>query len=141
MKHLILTLLFIGFSVHAAGIKKWTDENGQVHYGDSPPAQTSSESVRVSRPPSNPGRPLPRFSSQSNEATNDPTDATQQTAAQTSEEQSQQICDQATKDLSVIKRSSRIRLQSADGESRYMTKEEIEERRKLAESDIEKYCR
>ena len=45
MKTLLITLL-LSFSCYAnAGIYKWTDENGNVHYGDRP--TTTSEKLNV----------------------------------------------------------------------------------------------
>jgi Domain of unknown function (DUF4124) len=35
----------------AAAVQKWTDANGEVHYGDAPPPGTSTERVRVNAPP------------------------------------------------------------------------------------------
>jgi hypothetical protein len=45
----------------AAGVQKWTDAQGNVHYGDAPPPGASIESVRVNAPP--PSRnPAPVYS-------------------------------------------------------------------------------
>jgi hypothetical protein len=40
----------------------------------------------------------------------------------------------------VIGNSSRIKLRSADGSTRFMTTEEIEERKTQAEADVERFC-
>lgn len=141
MKRLPILLLFIACNSQAAGIQKWVDENGQVHYGDSPPAQIKAESVNVTRPPSNPGKPLPRFSGSDAEAKPEAQHPDQKPPAETSEEQAVQACEQAQKDLAVMNRSTRIRLKQADGTTRYMTAEEIEERRKQTEADIEQFCK
>jgi len=61
MKHTLLLLLLVSGLVQAAGIKKWIDQDGVVHYGDTPPLQVQAEPVSVTRPPSNPGKPLPRL--------------------------------------------------------------------------------
>ena len=59
---LLIYLTFIVFSTaNAANIHKWVDEEGNVHYSDSPPVSTSTEKVRVIGAPSNPGRALPRL--------------------------------------------------------------------------------
>jgi hypothetical protein len=51
-----LILLSLCASAMAASVQKWTDANGQVHYGDAPPPGSSTQSVRVNatRPSSNP---------------------------------------------------------------------------------------
>ncbi len=145
MKRFLLPILFLGTCVHASGIQKWVDDNGQVHYGDSPPAKAATETIRISRPPSNPGKSLPRLGSQQDDedAPQAPDDEQPQSAeseAETPSDQAAEFCQQARNDLRVINTSKRIRLQATDGTSRYMTTEEREERRTQAEQDIERYC-
>ncbi|MDJ0880861.1 MAG: DUF4124 domain-containing protein [Gammaproteobacteria bacterium] len=142
MKRLLIPVLIFTSSSYAAGIQKWVDDNGQVHYGDSPPAKTQTESVRVSRPPSNPGKALPRFTG-SQDDTSATANADEDTASappETSEEVAQKQCEQAKKDLSTLNRTSRVRLRMDDGTIRYMTDEEREERKKLSEEDIKQFC-
>lgn len=145
MKLLLIILFFISCSSYAAGIKKWTDENGQVHYGDSPPVKTKSESIRVNRPPSDPGKPLPRFTGSKPEAENtaETTDTPpeQDKIPETTAEQAAQQCKQAKKDLATLRRSNRIRLKSDDGKVHYMTPEEIAERKKQSQEDIDQFCK
>jgi Domain of unknown function (DUF4124) len=52
-KTLLLTLVLLGSGVTtlAAGVLKWTDANGQVHYGDSPPPGYNTQPVRIDAPP------------------------------------------------------------------------------------------
>ena len=41
-------ILLASLGAHAGGVKKWVDENGQVHFGDvPPPSATKSESIKV----------------------------------------------------------------------------------------------
>lgn len=144
MKRLLILLFFISCGSHAAGIKKWTDENGQVHYGDSPPAKTQSESVRVNRPPSDPGKPLPRFtgSETEEENTTETVDTSEQDSLpETTPEQATELCAQAKKDIATLRRSNRIRIKSTDGKVHYMTPEEIQERKKQSQEDIDQFCK
>ena len=138
MRYLTYLVLVVATSLNAGTIHKWVDENGTVHYGDSPPAQTKSESVRVLSAPSNPGKALPRL--------NQP-NTSQQSAAgasgeqpQASGDQAQEFCNLARKDLEIINGSSRIKLKMNDGSTRYLTAEEITERKAQAEAEIERYC-
>jgi hypothetical protein len=55
-------------------------------------------------------------------------------------DQAEIACDNAKQDLDVIGRSSRIKLKSNDGTTRYLTSEEIDERRIQAEDDIQRFC-
>lgn len=42
----IVTFLFNGSTVSAAGIQKWVDENGQAHYGERPPANQKTGTIK-----------------------------------------------------------------------------------------------
>jgi hypothetical protein len=145
MKHLIILFLFLTCNSYAAGIQKWVDENGQVHYGDSPPTQVTTESIRISRPPSNPGKTLPRINSNSEAKADDqqaqPAAKQPAAAPEPSAEQAKQFCEQARKDLVTINRSNRLRLKLADGTTRFMTDEEISARREQTQADIDRYCK
>ncbi len=143
MKRLLVLALLFSAGVHAAGIKKWVDENGQIHYGDSPPAKVPSESIRVNRPPSNPGKPLPRLTDSSEEAqpgSEQPPQPAAAPAPDVPEDQAARLCQEAKSDLVKLKRSDNIRVRSADGTVRYMSAEEKAERLKVTEEDIQQFC-
>lgn len=143
MRYLICLSFIFSASLSAGTIHKWIDEDGNVHYGDSPPVSVTTKPVRVIGAPSDPGKALPRLgtsdesdsSSDSNSAADEPDPST------LPEDQAKVACDLAKKDLKAIKSSNRVRLKSADGSTRYLTTEEIAERRKNTEEDIENFCR
>ncbi len=143
MRYMICLSLIFSASLNAGSIHKWVDEDGNVHYGDSPPVSVTTKQVRVTDAPSDPGKALPRLgtdedsdsSSVSNSAADEPDPST------LPEDQAKIACDEAKKDLKTIKSSNRIKLKSADGSVRYLTTEEITERRENAEEEIEKFCR
>lgn len=136
---IILFSYFFSISAHSSDIKKWTDENGRVYYGDTPPRSTNSKTIKTFKRPTKLGKPLPRLntSNTSNEQSKKPASAPPSTLEP---EQAKEACDIAKKDLAVIKSSSRIQLRAADGSLRYMTKEEIKQRTDRSTSDIEKFC-
>jgi hypothetical protein len=140
----LIYLTFIVFSTaNAANIHKWVDEEGNVHYSDSPPVSTSTEQIRVIGAPSNPGRALPRLGSSASgtgENKSGNADESGTTGSTVPEDQAKIACDNAQKDLDVLTNSDRIQLRSADGTTRFMTTEEIAERRKKTEEDIKKFC-
>lgn len=142
MKRFLILALFVASASHAAGIKKWVDENGQIHYGDSPPARANIEDIRVSRPPSDPGRPLPRLGEGESAAAGQKTPAAQPPAdePQYTEEQSQELCERARKDMVTLTTSDTIRLRSSDGKVRVMTDAEKQSRREQAQKDIDQFC-
>ena len=122
-------------SLNAGAIHKWVDDKGNVHYGDAPPVKTSSKNVRVQSAPSDPGKALPRLKS--------PDDASEQTAGteqKVSDEQASQICASAKADLAVISTSDRIQLQTADGNLRYLSSDEIAERQASSQAEVDRFC-
>jgi len=140
MRYLICALMLVTLPLQAGAIKKWVDEDGNVHYGDSPPASAKTENIRVLSAPSNPGKALPRLGDSSSEGTagsggeaGDP--------SKVPADQARAACDAAQEDLRVIRSSTRIRLKSPDGSTRYMSTEEIEERKKQAEDDAKRFCK
>jgi len=131
MRYLIYLSFIVSISLNAGGIHKWVDEDGNVYYGDAPPVTVQSKEVRVIGAPSDPGKALPRLGT-GNESAPESDSASNSTADKSDpstvpEDQAKIACDLAKKDLKVIKRSNRIKLQSADGSSRFMTTEEIAE--------------
>ena len=144
MRYSIFLLVMISVSLNAGEILKWTDEDGNVFYGDAPPIDAKAEPVRVIRAPSNPGRALPRLGGNTGTNSNDSggnRNASNQQAGNVPEDQAKIACQYARDDLKVIKRSNRIRVKSADGSERYMTSEEIAARKETAEEDVSRYCR
>jgi len=137
MRYFIYLSLIFSTSVFAGSIQKWVDEDGNVHYGDAPPVSVNTEQVRVLGAPSDPGRALPRLSTGGDDTASGTNNGD---GSKVPADQAKIACDAAKEDLKVINSSSRIKLQSADGTSRYMTTEEIEERRKSSEADVKRFC-
>lgn len=125
--------------LYAGKINKWVDEQGNVHYGDSPPANSKAKPVNVSRPPSNPGKPLPRLNPENQPTQTD--QAAPKNPPKTREEANQRACQSAKDNLKVISENEMIRTRQADGSEKVLTAEEIEQRRIKLESDIKQYCK
>ena len=140
MRYLIYLMLLASMSLNAGTIHKWVDDEGNTHYGDAPPVTAKTEGVRVQSAPSNPGKALPRLSSPDNsQATAGDSGGAAQNET-VPEHQARVACEKAQEDLKVINNSNRIKLRSADGSTRYMTSEEIEERKAQSEADIKRFC-
>ena len=131
MRYLICLLLMVSTSLAAGTIQKWVDEDGNVHYGDAPPASMKTETIRVQRAPTDPGPALPRLSDEAAEQEGD---------QQISSEEAALACENARNDLEVINNNTRIRLQENDGNVRYLSEAEIAERRSMAEADVDRFC-
>ena len=148
MKHMrviICLFILVSSSLFAGEILKWVDEDGNIYYGDAPPISAETERVRVLSAPSNPGKALPRLSTDSstdnsNKRGTDIATGGAQDDFKLPADQAKIACEEATADLKVINNSSRIRLRSADGSTRYMTTEEIDVRRENAEKDVSLHC-
>jgi hypothetical protein len=138
MRYLIYLTLLASTSLNAGSIHKWTDADGNVFYGDAPPITAKTEDVWVQSAPSNPGKALPRLSSPGSEA--EPGSESAGNGNAVPADQAKIACDNANKDLEIIQSSSRVKLKLADGSTRYLTSEEIEERQAQAESEIERFC-
>ncbi len=140
MRYLICLILVVSTSLHAGTIHKWVDENGNVHYGDAPPASTKSESISVQSAPSNPGKALPRLSTeQADGATGAGGDAAAD-PEEVSDEQAQSICESAQNDLNIINTNTNIQLKQADGTTRPLSPDEIDQRRAKSQAEVDRYC-
>ena len=141
MRILLILSFFLIAPLQAGEIHKWVDENGNVHYGDAPPVNVSTQNVRVQSAPSNPGRTLPRLLSGDEDETGEAAANTGARSGPDPDDSPEEIaCKNAREDLEVISSSARIRLQAADGTSRYMTAQEIADRKAQAEADVSQYC-
>lgn len=140
MRYLIYLTLIVSTSLSAGTIHKWTDEDGNVHYTDAPPVSAKSETVRVQSAPSNPGKPLPRLSTQGDSSADSNTGVDTAVNAKAAKEEATSICDRARSDLEIIRSSSKIKFNYADGTERYMSADEIEQRRQRSQDDIDKFC-
>lgn len=143
MRNIICLFILTSSSLFAGEILKWVDEDGNIYYGDSPPLAVETEQVRVISGPSDPGRALPRFSSsesQTSGSNSGTSTGDNQNNTTLSEDQAKISCQYAQEDLDVINRSTRIKLKSADGTTRYMSEEEIQARKENAEIEVDRYC-
>ena len=140
MRYLIYLTLLASTSLTAGAIHKWTDADGNVFYGDTPPTSAKTEDIRVQSAPSNPGKALPRLSAPGSPVAADSDTPATDSNGNIPADQATIACDNAQQDLDVLGRSSRIKLTSTDGTTRYLTSEEIQERRAQAEDGVPRFC-
>jgi molecular chaperone DnaK (HSP70) len=146
-KILMLALLMCATPGLATGasVYKWTDENGVTHFGDRQPTGGKAEQIKV-RPSTGPGSNSKRQSLQ--ERVNAMEEQEQQdqqrrneTAVQEAQRKQREAnCATARSNLQIIQSNARIRTEGEDGEIRYLTPEEIEERRQQFEQIAEENC-
>ncbi|PAV25174.1 DUF4124 domain-containing protein [Tamilnaduibacter salinus] len=148
MKPILLTMtaVFLMFSGHAAAesVYKWTDEDGVTHFGDRQPSGQQSESVDVktgtSQSPGNRTSATEQVEALNEEKAREQEQQKQSRAEEARRKQQQKNCEIARENLNTLNTYSRIRVQGEDGEQRYLTPEEIEERKAKFQAVVEDSC-
>lgn len=128
-----------------ADIYRWTDDDGQVHFGENPPMGVDAEPVE-SR-----SQPAPPESEQAPE-TGETDDADEATAPDEADQAAQQedddavdpamaeMCDDVRQNAEVYADESVRRVQREDGEVEVLTPEEREDRLQEAEAFLDEHC-
>ena len=142
----------ITFVVSASGIAfandiyKWTDADGNVHYGDRPTANATEERLAISSGPTNPSRVQARIqarhaASKSAEvaAASEPKGPTKDELRAQAEERRQK-CDTFRARLQKFVVSRRLYKQDDNGERVYLDEEETQAARERVENQIQEYC-
>lgn len=132
--------LIFASTAATAEVFKWTDDQGNIHFGDRRPDNRESEQVNVrvgkatSAEPAAPETALPETANveakeNSSEGNTDGL----------TDEQRRSNCEIAQGNLETIETNSRIRI-TENGEQRYLTPEEIETKRKEMEDLATESC-
>jgi hypothetical protein len=145
-KILALSLLIAvipGIAV-SASVYKWTDDKGVTHFGDRQPTGTPAEKVNVrsgtsSRTSDDRQSPQERLG-ELQEKQESEAESRRETAVQeANRKQRKANCDMARSNLKIIDSNARIRIEE-NGELRYLSPEEIAEKRASFEEAVEKNC-
>jgi hypothetical protein len=145
-KILMLTLLLavVPGVAMGASVYKWTDENGVTHFGDRQPTGSKAERVNVRSGTStdasgNRQSPQERLQNMQ-EQQNEEAEQRQETAVEEARRKQRETnCETARSNLEVIERNARIRVEE-NGEQRYLSPEEIAEKRAEFERIAEENC-
>lgn len=116
--------------VHATPIYKWTDSEGNVHFGEAPPPQQQADEIRLPKSRINPPTQPAEQASGDEEA---------QPANTALAERFKKNCDIATKNLQTYKLSRRF-LQP-DGSVKEISEEESMQKIKETEEAVNRYCK
>lgn len=121
-----------------AEVYKWTDENGKTHYGDRKPENQTAQQLNVrSGQPSQPSLMAPVA-----EASDAAGQVAGNSALKKEEEREQKRrsnCETARNNLQTIRDNARIRITEGE-EQRYLTTEEINEKREEMQRLVERTC-
>lgn len=140
---LAVCIMAIPVLATAQSVYKWTDEEGVTHFGDRQPSGTQSESVSIrtgkqsGSSPASPQQKIQQIDEQ--EAENEERES-MSAAEEAREKQRAANCETARNNLALIRTGSRIKAQGDDGEERYLSSDEIEEKRAQFEEIAELNC-
>lgn len=122
-------------------VYKWTDENGQIHYSDKQPNNVDSKKLKVSGGKQTSSRESAQDKNAALEERKQKQLEKQAEALQASNRQQEidRKCQAIRDNLKKIEENTRIRIQK-DGETRYLTTEEIEERKQRYAEQLANNC-
>jgi flagellar biosynthesis GTPase FlhF len=142
-----LALVLIGASATAVGqIYKWTDEEGNVHFGDKPVGE-DTERVAIQSRRTNSERVESQVQARAaaaaktaeEEAAAAPAGPTEEELQARLEERAKK-CDTYRERLQRFVQSRRIYREDEKGERVYMSEEEMQEAREKVENQVQDYC-
>ena len=130
----------------ANDIYKWTDENGNVHYGDRPSGDASEERMTISSRDTNPAKVQARVQSRY-----EARDAAEHAAAaepqgpsedelRAKAEERREKCDTYKARLQKFVTSRRLYKQGDNGERVYLDEEQTQAARERVENQVQEFC-
>ena len=141
MKQLIKLCVVTGLSLFLstglqAGTYKWTDEQGNVHYGQRPPPGKQYEKVKIEKPPRSSGTTQAPASNTATES--DKASKTVEAEVARNAEIRKQNCKAAKNNLQLYQVKRYIK--GEDGKTRRVDKEERESKIKQQKGYIREFC-
>ena len=141
---LALLLFVASFSV-SAEIYKWTDDNGQTHYSQTPPADGQAQKVDVPPPPPIDAEQAQQQVDELIERQQEEDKARQEQEQQAQEEAAQQAaveekCRILRENLTLYQNNPGRRVVDAEGNVTRMVEEERQQKMQEFQEQIELYC-
>lgn len=145
-RSLIGILLLLVTSLAEAGIYKWVDEQGRVHYGDKPTSTTADEiNVKDQPAPQQPGLAASRKEKQQRflRAREDERKEKQQALAEEKQKRAEakRNCEQAERDYKKYHYAGSIYEKRKDGEREYLSASQREAYEASLAAKIKKWCK
>jgi len=135
-------------SLTSAGIYKWVDEQGNVHYSQQPPANTSAQKMKVQhhapRDVSSYKKPTlkkPGASADNSEKNAATTEPEKKPETRAEKKRRLAACEQARRNLKYMSEVGRIREKDKDGNTVYLSQKQKEAKMKQARELISKHCK
>jgi hypothetical protein len=142
---IMLTVSVSGIAL-ANDIYKWTDEDGNVHYGDRPTGVQSEERVAVSSRPTDPAAVQARIDARRERAAAAKDEEVAEPQGPSEEELQAQAkeraerCETYKARLQKFVTSRRLYRHDENGERVYLDEEEAQAARERVENQVEEYC-
>ena len=152
-KHLLSALLIMAVSaplVVTAGVYKWTDADGNVHYGSQRPADAPSERMKIEtgiQPYADETTAKDKKDETGKKAEDEKKEEKKAEAPKPPEppklsrKEKQARCAQARKNLQTILSRGRVRVKDESGGSHHLTDKERSERIAREKKEVSKHCR
>ena len=150
LKNAIACLIM--FVVSASGIAfandiyKWTDENGNIHYGDKPTGDATEERLAISSRATDPSKVQARAQSNyaarktgEEAAASEPAGPTKDELRAKAAERSQK-CDTYKARLQKFVQSRRLYKEDENGERVYLDEQQSQAARERVENQVQEYC-
>lgn len=117
-------------------VYRWTDEKGVVNYSERPPLGTQTEIVKPDISHSEPVS----YEIPSDDKANEGKKEEKKAGREKSSLKDPERCDAARKNLDTLKTYARIKVKGDDGEYRFLTPEEQQQKTNEASKAIEESC-
>ncbi|HRQ65808.1 MAG TPA: DUF4124 domain-containing protein [Xanthomonadaceae bacterium] len=139
---LIALTLCVAFAAQATRFYKWVDEEGVVHYSDSPPAHGRYEQIET-RDPASTFEELDALEDENSEGTEEEAQErpTRPPSPQSVAEARQINCQNARNNLDTLTSFDAIQMDlDGDGELETLTEAQVEEQVERMRAQIERFC-
>ncbi len=125
-----------------AGVYKWVDEKGQVHYGEHP-GNTGAEKVTIRQNETTKPRPVDKAeeTGKSGKKDKDQQAEAPMVEIEPSKKEKRKYCNEAKQDLAAINSRGRVREINEKGEYIYLSEPERQERISDAKKKQREFCR
>ncbi len=143
--HIIGTILCLFFLTPVqAGVYKWVDDNGQVHYGERP-GNAGAEKVTIRQNETTKPRIIEKseddIKAEKEKAKKEAEKAKEPEKPKISKRDKRKYCKEAKGDLAAINSRGRMREINTKGEYTYLTEKQRQQRIKTAKKKQREFCR
>ncbi|MCK4676223.1 MAG: DUF4124 domain-containing protein [Gammaproteobacteria bacterium] len=123
----------------SAGVYKWVDQDGQIHYGDQP-VNPDAEKVNIRKNDTTKPRAIKNKEDNSEDKSNKQT-ATEPKEVEIPQKEKNRLCNEAKSDIASITSRGRMREKNAKGEYSYLSEKQRQQRLTAAKKKQREFCR